>query len=104
MMRYAFKMKLRPGAAAEYKRRHDDIWPELARTLSEAGVSNYSIHLDEETLTLFAYQELTDDHTTALLPGLPIVRQWWDYMADLMEVHPDNAPVAAPLHEVFYLA
>ena len=27
--KYAFKMKLNPGMAAEYKRRHDLIWPEL---------------------------------------------------------------------------
>ena len=60
--RYAFKMFLRPGHAAEYRARHDAIWPELAALLGEAGVSNYSIHLDEETSTLFAYLERRDDH------------------------------------------
>ncbi|MEN9895048.1 MAG: hypothetical protein RIR97_900, partial [Pseudomonadota bacterium] len=29
MERYAFKMFLNPGMEAEYKRRHDAIWPEL---------------------------------------------------------------------------
>jgi L-rhamnose mutarotase len=45
--KYAFKMRLNPGMRAEYKRRHDEIWPELVALLHEAGISDYSIHLDE---------------------------------------------------------
>ncbi len=52
--KYAFKMQLNPGMKAEYKTRHDEIWPELAELLREAGVSDYSIHLDEETNTCSA--------------------------------------------------
>ena len=43
MKRVAFKMTLKPGCEAEYQKRHDEIWPELSRVLSEAGVSDYSI-------------------------------------------------------------
>ena len=103
MQRHAFKMKLKPGVAAEYKKRHDEIWPELAAELRAAGVSDYSIFLDEETLTLFAVQKLSEGNTAAALPDSPIVRKWWDYMAPLMETHPDKAPVAWPLCEVFHL-
>jgi len=103
MIRNAFKMKLKPGNVAEYKKRHDALWPELARELRAAGISDYSIFLDEETLTLFAVQKLTDDHTAAALPRTAIVRKWWDYMAPLMEVHPDNSPVENPLKKVFHL-
>ncbi len=53
MEKYAFKMQLHPGQEAEYRRRHDEIWPELVALLREAGVSDYSIHLDRETGTLF---------------------------------------------------
>ena len=53
MQKYAFKMQLNPGMEAEYKRRHDAIWPELVQLLKEAGISDYSIHLDRETNTLF---------------------------------------------------
>ena len=53
MEKYAFKMKLNPGQAAEYKSRHDAIWPELVAVLKEAGISDYSIHLDGETNILF---------------------------------------------------
>ncbi len=47
MTRNAFKMKLKPGFEAEYQKRHDEIWPELSKVLTEAGVSDYSIFLDE---------------------------------------------------------
>ncbi len=97
-------MRLKPGFVAEYKKRHDAIWPELARELHAAGVSDYSIFLDEETLTLFAVQKLSDHNTVADLAKTVVVRKWWDYMAPLMEVHPDNAPVCRPLREVFHLA
>jgi len=103
MKRHAFKMKLKPGVAAEYKKRHDEIWPALAAELRAAGVSDYSIFLDEETLTLFAVQKLSDGNAAAGLPDSPTVRKWWDYMAPLMEAHPDHAPVSSPLKEVFHL-
>lgn len=103
MQRLAFKMKLKPGMAAEYKKRHDEIWPELAAELKAAGISDYSIFLDEQTLTLFAVQKLTQDNTAAVLPNSPVVRKWWSFMAPLMEVNPDGSPVTAPLIEVFYL-
>jgi|SRR5580700_2709408 L-rhamnose mutarotase len=103
MKRHAFKMKLKSGMATEYKKRHDAIWPELAAELKAAGVSDYSIFLDEETLTLFAVQKLSRGNTAAQLPDSPIVHKWWDSMAPLMEVHPDNSPVTKPLREVFHL-
>jgi L-rhamnose mutarotase len=103
MHRNAFKMKLKPGVVVEYKKRHDEIWPELQKELRAAGVSDYSIFLDEETLTLFAVQKLSDNNTSAALPDSPIVKKWWSYMAPLMEVHPDNSPVSKPLKEVFHL-
>ena len=103
MQRAAFKMKLKPGFEAEYKKRHDEIWPELSQELSDAGVSDYSIFLDEETLTLFAVQKLSDDNTAGNLPNTEIVKKWWAFMADIMEVNPDNSPVCIPLNEVFYM-
>ena len=103
MNQIAFRMKLKPGVAAEYKKRHDEIWPELAAELKAAGISDYSIYLEEETRVLFAVQKLKDDNTAAALPASPIVRKWWDYMAPLMETNPDHSPVTSLLREVFHL-
>lgn len=102
-IRNAFKMKLKPGFEAEYKKRHDEIWPELAALLSETGIQDYSIFLDEETLILFAVQKISADFDENLLPNHPIVKKWWAYMGDIMETNPDNSPVAIGLKEVFHL-
>jgi len=101
--RYAFKMFLNPGCAAEYRRRHDAIWPELVCLLTEAGVANYSIHLDQETSTLFTFPERGEDHPMEALPSHPVMRRWWDHMRDIMRTHPDGSPVAIPLTEMFHL-
>ncbi|MBL7016267.1 MAG: L-rhamnose mutarotase [Kiritimatiellales bacterium] len=103
MIRNAFKMKLKPSCVDEYKKRHDEIWPELAKAHSDAGIFDYSIYFYEESLTLFAFQKLTDDNTAAGLKDLEIVKKWWDYMADLMETHPNNMPTFKPLAEVFHM-
>ena len=97
----AFRMQLKPGFELEYKKRHDEIWPELSAALKAEGISEYYIFLDEKTHALFAFQKLQTDETTANLPSLPIMKKWWDYMADIMDVNPDNSPVAVRFTEVF---
>lgn len=104
MERYAFKMKLHPGMEDEYKRRHDAIWPELSDLLKQAGVSDYSIHLDPETRILFGVLWRRDDHGMDALPAHPVMQRWWAYMADIMESNADNSPVATPLVTVFHMA
>jgi len=103
MRRAAFTMKLKPGFEAEYKKRHDEIWPELVKELEDAGVSDYSIYLDPKTLVLFAFQKVKDHDTSANLPQTAIVKKWWKYMGDLMETNPDHSPVTVDLTEVFHM-
>jgi L-rhamnose mutarotase len=103
MEKYAFKMKLNPGMAEEYKRRHDEIWPELVALLRDAGICDYSIHLDEDTGTLFAVLWRRDDHTMERLPQHEVMRRWWERMRDIMETHPGGEPVAVPLRTVFHM-
>lgn len=103
MPRLAFKMKLHQGQEAEYKKRHDEIWPELAALLKTNGISNYSIFLDEETNTLFGVLDVTDEKNMDELPKHPVMKKWWAYMKDIMDSHEDNSPVSVPLKDVFYL-
>ena len=103
MQKYAFKMRLNPGMEAEYKRRHDEIWPELVDLLKEAGISDYSIHLDRKTDTLFGVLWRTDDHHMDDLPNQPVMQRWWAYMADIMATGPDKVPIATPLVTVFHM-
>ena len=102
-MRVAFKMKLKPGFKEEYKKRHDELWPELKTLLKEQGVSNYSIFFDEETNILFGVQDQEGDSSSQDLGTLEIVQKWWAFMADIMETNPDNSPVTVSMDEVFYL-
>jgi L-rhamnose mutarotase len=101
--RYAFRMKLNPGMEDEYKRRHDEIWPELAGLLREAGVSDYSIHLDRGTNILFGVLTRPKNHGMADLPDHPVMKRWWAYMADIMGTNPDNSPIQTDLVTVFHL-
>lgn len=101
--KFAFKMLLRPGQEAEYRRRHDEIWPELSAVLREAGVTDYSIHLDRSTNILFGVLWRRRDHGMAELPAHPVMKRWWAHMADIMAVNPDNSPVALPLETVFHM-
>jgi L-rhamnose mutarotase len=103
MTRRAFKMHLKPGFEAEYRRRHDEIWPELVALLKEAGISDYSIFLDPETLTLFGVQKLASGNNADALAGEAVMRRWWDYMKDIMYSNEDGSPVSEPLDEVFRL-
>ncbi|MBT8044131.1 MAG: L-rhamnose mutarotase [Verrucomicrobiae bacterium] len=103
MKRIAFKMKLKPGCEAEYKKRHDEIWPQLPALLTESGITDYSVFLDEETLTLLAVHKLSGDNSAADLSASPLVKKWWDYMADLVETNADNSPVCIPLKEVYHM-
>lgn len=104
MEKFAFKMKLNPGAREEYKQRHDEIWPELVDLLKEAGISDYSIHLDEETNILFGVLWRSDDHGMDGLVEHAIMQRWWAHMADIMETQPDNEPVAVPLTPMFHMS
>ncbi|MGN8157197.1 L-rhamnose mutarotase [Salinisphaera sp. SWV1] len=100
----AFEMQLKPGQAAEYRRRHDAIWPELVDALRAAGVRDYRIFVNENSHRLFAVMRLDEDHTVDALPDLPVMQRWWDAMADLMATRPDNAPVTEDLAPVFVMS
>ena len=102
--RFAFKMKLKPGCEREYEKRHAAILPELVKMIKEQGVANYSIYWDKDTNLLFAYQECSKEGNSQDTENVdPVTRKWWDMMADIMEVNPDNSPISIPLVEVFHL-
>ena len=103
MQRVAFKMYLKPGCVEEYKKRHDALWPEIKQLLANEGVCDYTIFLDESKNELFAVQKIMGDGNSQDLGSNAINQKWWDYMADISVVNPDNSPVCESLVEVFHL-
>ena len=96
-------MTLNPGMKAEYKKRHDDIWPELVQLLRDAGISDYSIHLDAESHILFGVLWRDAGHTMDELPRHPVMQRWWAHMADVMATNERNEPLVVPLETVFHM-
>ena len=101
--RIAFRMTLYPGLAEQYEKRHDEIFPELAQALKDAGVSDYSIWHDPASNHLFGILTRTDEHTMDGLPDTEIMKRWWVHMADVMETDANNVPTQIPLKRVFLL-
>lgn len=90
--------------AEEYKKRHDEIWPELVQLLRNAGISDYSISLDEETNILFGCYKAAPGNTIEDLPNTVLMKKWWAHMKDLMESHSNNEPISTDLKPMFYMA
>lgn len=103
MLRKASVMQVVPHAHAEYQRRHDELWPEMARELKAHGAHHYSIFLDPVRSLLFAYVEIDSEESWAAMAQTPICRKWWVYMKDIMPANPDNSPISEDLTQVFYL-
>ena len=102
-IRKSFCMKLISGNENEYKRRHDELWPDLKETLKVHGVHNYFISFSKDTNQLFAYAEIENEELWASISNTSICKRWWDYMSDIMETNDDNSPVATELTELFFL-
>lgn len=103
MIRKAFVMSVHAGHEAEYARRHQPIWEELAAVLKAHGVHNYSIFLDEETRQLFGYVEIEDEARWAAIARTEVCRRWWQHMRELMPSGADDRPVSRGLKEMFHL-
>ncbi len=103
MIRKCIIMKVFSGFHDEYKKRHDEIWPEMVEMLHEYGAKNYSIFLDAETNSLFAYLEIENEEVWSKSSETEICQKWWEYMRDVMETNEDNSPVSIELRELFHL-
>ena len=105
MQRVGFMLKVKQEKMEEFKKRHENIWPEMLEALSEAGWHNYSLFMTEEGV-LFGYVETPDfDQALAKMAETDVNTRWQDFMAPYFEniggKHADDNMV--PLERVFYL-
>jgi len=102
MLRNAFTMKLRPGAFAEYKRLHDELWPELFAEIERSGIASMSIvAIDPEHLVL--YSEIRDDEAWTKLRDSEVHQRWTDTLRPLFVLNEEGAPDVHDLPEIFHI-
>ncbi|MBO6639354.1 MAG: L-rhamnose mutarotase [Roseitalea sp.] len=88
MSGYAWVLEVRPGYEEEYKKRHDEIWPEMLDALRSAGIRNYNIF--RHGLTLFGYFETDDlEAAKAKLADDPVNNRWGEWMGPIMKIEVD---------------
>ncbi|MCY4005204.1 MAG: L-rhamnose mutarotase [Rhodobacteraceae bacterium] len=88
MASYAWVLEVRPGYEDEYRKRHDEIWPDMLETLRTAGIRNY--HIFRHGLTLFGYFETEDlEAAIAHLAQCPVNAKWGKWMEPIMKIDVD---------------
>ncbi|KGQ70212.1 L-rhamnose mutarotase [Chelonobacter oris] len=103
MIRKGFVMQINPDSHDEYKKRHDEIFPELVTELKAHGVHHYSIFLDKQRNLLFASVEIESESRWNDIENTEACQKWWAFMCDIMPSNADNSPISEALDAVFYL-
>ena len=106
MQRVGFTFKIRPELKEEYKKAHDEVWPEMTKAAKYFGMHNYSIYFRKDG-TLFAYLEIEGDYEKTMeeFSKLDINKRWQKYM-DRFFVKEDKSilgPETEMLEEVAHL-
>jgi L-rhamnose mutarotase len=103
MERLCFTFEIRPGTEAEYKRRHDEIWPELVDAIKDAGFANYSLF--RRGAQIVAYVECHPDAATAFakLGPTDVNRRWAQWFEDVIVSLTDENGELYRLEEVWHL-
>ena len=99
----AFRMTLVDGQIALYRKRHDEIWPELEAALRAAGVLEYRIFNEPGSKDLFAVMRRKKNHGFHALAASSVMRRWWDMMADVTVTGPDGVPIQRDLQQAFVM-
>lgn len=102
MEKYAWKALVAEGKIEEYKRRHDNLWPEMKEVLKKAGIRNYTIwNVGNE---LFGYYECEfgAEYAAGVQRESQTVARWDEYMKDILIMETDPETGAQPrLTQVF---
>ncbi len=86
MRRIAIVTKIRPGKLEEYKKLHDEIQPDVAETVKQANIRNYSIFsLDGYLFSYFEY--IGNDYAADMEKKnkIPLIREWQEATGKCLE-------------------
>lgn len=101
MIRRAFTMRLKPNSLAEYKRYHDEVWPELVAEIERQGVAQITIF--ENDPVLFVYSEIADPEAWDRLWATEIHDRWGAIMSKFIDFTADGVPDSKEVREIFDL-
>jgi L-rhamnose mutarotase len=103
MERMCFSFEIYPGTEDEYKKRHDEIWPELVDVLKGAGLSNYSLF--RKGTTVVAYVECEPDAETAFakVASADVNTRWTDWLNEVIATPRAENGAFEALDEVWHL-
>jgi len=103
MERLCFTFETRPGTAAEYKRRHDEIWPELVADIEAAGLSDYSLFRRGDSV--IGYVKCDPDVATCFgkLGSSQANARWAEWFEDVIVSLTDENGQLYRLEEVWHL-
>ncbi len=105
MKRFAFIFKIKPELKDEYKKAHDEVWPDMAKAINDSGIRNYSIFFREDG-TLFAYLEAEDPEKSFEYIAKQEVNERWQKAMEKYFVKQDTSilgPEIQAIEEVFHI-
>ena len=108
MKRMGMMIGLDSAQAAEYRRLHADVWPDVLAQLSRSNVRNYTIFWNEAEATLFGYWEYhgTDfDADMKKMADDPTTQKWWAICGPMQRPLESRAEGEhwADMQEVFHM-
>ena len=101
MIRRAFTLRLKPGALAEYKEKHDNIWPELVEEIERQGIARMTAF--EADPVIFYYSEIADEEAWNRLWATEVHDRWGEMFKELIDFGEDGIVDAGDLKEIFHL-
>lgn len=103
MQRICFTFEIFEGKEAEYKKRHDEIWPELVTAIKDSGFKNYSLF--RKGLQVVAYVEVEPDVETAFakLGKYEANAKWGEWFRDVIVNLTDSQGNLILMKEVWHL-
>ena len=86
MKRYGSVIKIKLDKLEEYKKLHANIWPEVAKTITECNIINYSIfHKDGYLFSYFEYIGKNYESDMAKMAAASTTQEWWDVCMPMQE-------------------
>lgn len=109
MNRYCMALDLKddPALIAEYRRYHENVWPEIQQSILSAGITSMEIYLAGNRLFMVMETDasFSFERKAALDAANPAVQRWEELMWGYQQALPGGEPGAKwrPMELIFQL-